>query len=96
MENPSYLKDSGKTTTPMREADMTKAVTKPMAKIPASYFLAAAGGVFVLSLGMALTSRRKDWANLVGNWVPSLILLGIYNKNAKPGMTSQTEQSPLH
>lgn len=96
MENPSYLKDTGKTSTPMREENMSKAVTKPTAKIPSSYFLAAAGGVFVLSLGMALTSRKKDWANLVGNWVPSLILLGIYNKNAKPRVAGQTEQSPLH
>lgn len=96
MENPSYLKDTGKISTSMREESTTKALTKPTAKIPSSYFLAAAGGIFVLSLGMALTSRRKDWANLVGNWVPSLILLGIYNKNSKTSASVQSEQSPLH
>ncbi len=96
------LKDSGRaqgisTSSPVREGTMTKVIEHQTAKIPSTYFLAAAGGAVALSLGLAVMKERKGWANFVGNWVPTLLLLGIYNKIVKTHGSDKTEnQRHLH
>lgn len=90
MQNETFLKDSGRAT-PAREGSMTKAIDHQTAKIPSTYFLAAAGGAVALSLGLAMMNEKKGWANFVGNWVPSLLLLGIYNKIVKTHGSDSTE-----
>ncbi|MBC7711927.1 MAG: hypothetical protein H7177_01210 [Rhizobacter sp.] len=93
----NLLNDTGRTSsTPAREGSMTKAIEHQTAKIPSTYFLAAAGGAVVLSLGMAVMSEKKGWANFVGNWVPSLLLLGIYNKIVKTHGSDAQEARNLH
>ena len=95
MEN--LLNDSGRnSTTPAREGSMTKAIEHQTAKIPSTYFLAAAGGAVAISLGLAIMNEKKGWANFVGNWVPSLLLLGIYNKIVKTHGSDATEARKLH
>jgi hypothetical protein len=37
----------------------------------------------VLSAGLAIFSERKEFANFVGLWAPSFLLIGIYNKLVK-------------
>ncbi len=91
MQNDTFLNDSGRSTTPVREGSTTKAIEHQTIKIPSSYFLVAAGGAVVLSLGIALMSEKKGWANFVGNWVPSLLLLGVYNKIVKTHGSDKTE-----
>ena len=91
MNKETFLSESGKATTPVREGSMTKAIEHQTARIPSTYFLAAAGGAVALSLGLAVVSERKGWANFVGNWVPSLLLLGIYNKIVKTHGSDKTE-----
>jgi hypothetical protein len=91
----SFLKDSGRPA-PVREGTMTKAIDHQTAKIPSTYFLAAAGGAVALSLGLAMMREKKGWANFVGNWVPSLLLLGIYNKIVKTHGSDSTEARQLH
>jgi len=78
------------------EGAMTKAIEHQTAKIPSSYFLAAAGGAVIVSLGMAIMSEKKGWANFVGTWVPSLLLLGIYNKIVKTHGSDAREARNLH
>jgi len=70
--------------------------------VPAEYFLMAAGGVFGLSVLLAATSRKKSWANFVSGLIPSILLLGVYNKinHAKehsihPKLSTET-QADLH
>ena len=75
---------------------MTKAIEHQTAKIPSTYFLAAAGGAVALSLGLAIVNEKKGWANFVGNWVPSLLLLGIYNKIVKTHGSDKAEAARLH
>ncbi|WP_221887039.1 hypothetical protein [Bacteriovorax stolpii] len=83
------LKESGRaqglapSSSSAREGTMTKAIERQTAKIPSTYFLAAAGGAIAISLGLAVMNKQKGWANFVGNWVPTLLLLGIYNKIVK-------------
>lgn len=98
MANETFLSESGRSTTatPVREGSMTKAIEHQTAKIPSTYFLAAAGGAVALSLGLAIVNEKKGWANFVGNWVPSLLLLGIYNKIVKTHGSDKTEANRLH
>ena len=91
MQNDNLVNDNRRSTTPVREGSTTKAIEHQTMKIPSSYFLAAAGGAVALSLGIALMSEKKGWANFVGNWVPSLLLLGVYNKIVKTHGSDKTE-----
>lgn len=90
MQNDTFLNDSGRKA-PVREGSTTKEIEHKTVKIPSSYFLAAAGGAVAISLGLALMSKRKGWANFVGSWVPSLLLLGVYNKIVKTHGSDKTE-----
>ncbi len=72
------------------EGELTKKIEKVTAKIPSVGYLGLAIGSMALSIGFALTKERKDIANFVGLWVPSFLLLGIYNKIVK------TEGSDQH
>ena len=90
----TFLKDT-KPAVPAREGSMTKAIDHQTGKIPSTVFLAAAGGAVALSLGLAVMNKKKGWANFVGNWVPSLLLLGIYNKIVKTHGSDSTE-APSH
>ena len=97
MQKDNLLHDNQRSTTPVPEGSTTKAIEHQTVKIPSSYFLAAAGGAVALSLGIALMSEKKGWANFVGNWVPSLLLLGVYNKIVKTHGSDKTEgQRHLH
>ena len=91
MQKDNLVNDDRRSTTPVREGSTTKAIEHQTIKIPSSYFLAAAGGAVALSLGIALMSEKKGWANFVGNWVPSLLLLGVYNKIVKTHGSDKTE-----
>lgn len=90
MQNDTFLNDSGRTT-PVREGSTTKAIEHQTMKIPSTYFLVAAGGAVAVSLGLALLNEKKGWANFVGSWVPSLLLLGVYNKIVKTHGSDKTE-----
>lgn len=71
--------------------------------VPAEYFLMAAGGVFGLSVLLAATRRKKSWANFVSGLIPSILLLGVYNKinhankgpSIHPRLSTET-QADLH
>lgn len=78
------------------EGFVTKAIENQTAKIPSSAFLVLAGSAIALSLGLAITKEKKEVANFVGLWVPSLLLLGIYNKIVKTSGSEKSESSLLH
>jgi hypothetical protein len=67
------MKNEGKTTS--RVEEQTK-------KIPSMAFLNLALGSMAVSLGLQLSGRRT-WANFIGQWAPTLLILGVYNKLAK-------------
>jgi hypothetical protein len=64
------------------EGDLTRRVEVQTSKIPSMVFLAIAGGFIAASLGFKLAGNGKT-ANFVGQWVPTVLLLGIYNKLVK-------------
>jgi hypothetical protein len=78
-----------------REGTLTKMTERQTAKIPSMGFLALAIGAMAVSAGLEVfTKRRRDPANFVGLWVPTLLLFGIYNKLVKIGGSDQAESNP--
>lgn len=65
------------------EGKLTEKIEQQTAKIPSVGFLSLAIGSMLASAGIQFFSKRKDVANFVGLWVPSLLLIGIYNKLVK-------------
>lgn len=65
------------------EGKLTRAVEEQTSKIPSMFFLGLAGGAAALSLGLKLSGHESKTANFVGMWVPTILLLGIYNKIVK-------------
>ncbi len=65
------------------EGDVTKKIENVTAKIPSIGYLSLALGSMALSASIAAFTERKALANFVGLWVPSFMLIGIYNKLVK-------------
>jgi len=66
----------------MTEDDVTKSIERYTAGIPSSLFLAVAVGAMGLSL-MGQFGGRGKWGNFIAQWVPTLLVMGIYNKLVK-------------
>ncbi len=64
-----------------KEGKVGKALQEQTAKIPSDIYLWAALGTVALSLGL-LFGRRKHLSILLGQWAPSLLVIGLYNKLA--------------
>lgn len=87
--------DSNLGTRGQTEGSFTKAIERQTAKIPSTVYLGLAAGSVVLSAALAMSERRKGWANFVGLWVPSILLLGVYNKIVKTQGSDKTEKSSM-
>ena len=62
------------------------------AKLPSDTFLWAAGGSIGLSIVMMLVGQEKK-AQFIGQWAPTLLILGLYNKMVKlHGSDGETQQ----
>ena len=60
----------------------TEAVESQTAKVPSLAFLGFAVGAMALSATLVLTGR-KQLGNFIGQWAPSILVMGLYNKIAK-------------
>jgi hypothetical protein len=65
-----------------REGKVAKAIEQQTAKLPSDLFLWAAGGSILASLVLKGAGRNHD-ALFVGQWAPTFLLLGVYNKIVK-------------
>jgi hypothetical protein len=64
------------------EGALTKAIEKLTASLPSSTWLAFAGASLVGSI--VLKAARKNHASIfIGQWVPTFLVLGLYNKLVK-------------
>jgi hypothetical protein len=82
-----------------REGPVARKIERQTAKLPSDLFLWAAGGAILLSLGAQIVGTirgnrfmgarlgglevSQPLAGFIGSWVPSLLLLGVYNKIVK-------------
>lgn len=64
------------------EGKTATAIERQTARLPSEFFLIAAGGSIAASLTLKMMGREKD-ALFVGQWAPTFLLLGIYNKIVK-------------
>jgi hypothetical protein len=64
------------------EGPVAKAIEQQTAKLPSDLFLWAAGAAMVTSFALQLM-RREHESLFIGQWAPSLLLFGLYNKLVK-------------
>jgi hypothetical protein len=64
------------------EGERTKTIEKYTAAIPSSTYLAVAVGAMDVSRVAQLSGRGKG-GNFIAQWVPTWLLLGVYNKILK-------------
>ncbi|HZS50931.1 MAG TPA: hypothetical protein VFA54_08730 [Bryobacterales bacterium] len=65
-----------------REGRVARAIEQRTAKLPSDVFLWAALGSMAASLVLQLMGERQR-SNFVGQWAPSFLILGLYNKLVK-------------
>ena len=70
------------------EGPVARAIEQQTAKLPSDTFLWLAGGSIACSLTLKLMGRRHD-ALFVGQWAPTFLLLGLYNKIVKVAGSDQ-------
>jgi hypothetical protein len=64
------------------EGTMTKAIERYTSAVPSGTYLALAIGSIGLAAALHLVGRKHD-SQFVGHWVPTILLLGLYNKLVK-------------
>jgi hypothetical protein len=65
-----------------REGRVARSIEQQTAKLPSDTFLWAALGSMGASLALGLAGRDKA-STFVGQWVPTLLVFGLYNKIVK-------------
>lgn len=65
-----------------REDQLTSAIETQTSKIPSSGYLGAAIGAMLAS-AILKSVGKNDWAMFVGQWAPSILVIGLYNKVVK-------------
>ena len=75
--------DTERMTNPdMTEDSLTKNIERYTAAVPSSAYLAVALAAIGLSLAAQLSGKGK-WGNFIAQWVPTWLILGLYNKVVK-------------
>ena len=65
-----------------REGPIAKTIEQQTAKLPSDWFLWAAVGSIATSLTLQI-SGKKQASTFVGQWAPTFLILGLYNKLVK-------------
>ncbi len=80
-DTPSDSEDATQTT----EGPVAKAIESRTAQLPSDIFLWASLASMVVSLGLQLSGRKRTQhvSNFIGQWAPTLLVLGLYNKIVK-------------
>lgn len=64
------------------EGPVAKAIEEKTSRFPSDVFLWTAGGAIAASIALQAT-HHKERGNFVAQWVPTILLLGLYNKMVK-------------
>jgi hypothetical protein len=78
----SRLMSSGSEVVDHTEGGLAMPIEEYTARLPSDTFLWLAGGSIVGSLALKMMGRNHD-ALFVGQWAPTFLLLGVYNKIVK-------------
>ncbi len=74
------------------EGPLARAIEEQTARLPSDTFLWLAFGSIAASLTLKMTGRERD-ALFVGQWAPTFLLFGIYNKLVKQLGSDRTERN---
>lgn len=77
------------------EDTVTTVVEQQTKKIPSIGFLGVAVGCMAASAALMLTGHKK-WANFVGQWAPTILIMGVYNKITKTFSAPYSEEQRIH
>lgn len=76
---------------PFREGPLARAIEKQTAKLPSDTFLWLALGSIATAAFLKMRGRN-DTSIFVGEWAPTFLMLGLYNKLVKlAGGSDRTE-----
>lgn len=75
-----------------REGLLAKSIEEQTAKLPSDTFLWLALGSIAASLTCKIVGRDRD-ALFVGQWAPTFLLLGVYNKLVKQLGSDRSENN---
>jgi hypothetical protein len=75
------------------EDEFTKTVERYTAAVPSSAYLAVAMAAIGISLAAQVAGKGK-WGNFIAQWVPTWLLLGLYNKIVKTEGHDQYARDP--
>ncbi len=75
-----------------REGSIARGIEKQTAKLPSDTFLWAALGALGLSASLQVMGNRQV-SIFVGQWAPTFLLLGLYNKMVKQLGSDRTENA---
>ena len=73
------------------EGPVAHAIEQQTARLPSDLFLWAAGASIIGSLSL-MASGNRHGALFVGQWAPTFLLLGIYNKIVKVAGSDRVHQ----
>jgi hypothetical protein len=76
------------------EGPVAKAIEQQTAKLPSDMFLWAALGSMAVSATLKIFGKQHT-ALFVGQWAPSFLLLGIYNKIVKVEGSDQHDSGSI-
>jgi hypothetical protein len=64
------------------EGPVARTIEQQTAKLPSDTFLWAALGAMGVSAALQMSGKREV-SNFIGEWVPTLLIFGLYNKMVK-------------
>ncbi|AKT39744.1 uncharacterized protein CMC5_038950 [Chondromyces crocatus] len=64
------------------EGKITTQIEERTSKVPSGTYLALSIGAMAASAGLMLAGKKQA-ANFIGQWAPSLLVIGLYNKVVK-------------
>ena len=64
------------------EGPITKMIEGQTSRVPSGTYLTIGIGAMATSL-LLMMMRQKSLANFVGQWVPTILIVGLYNKLVK-------------
>jgi hypothetical protein len=65
-----------------QEGKVTKRIEEQTSRVPSLTYMGLAVGSMVAS-AVCMATGRKQLAQFIGQWVPSLLVIGLYNKLVK-------------
>ncbi len=68
-----------------KEGAVARTLESVTAKLPSDVWLWASVGSMLVSLGLQLSGQKKNKqaSNFIGQWAPTFLILGLYNKLVK-------------